>query len=521
MSTIPTAAEGPQPGYVPPPKTPDGKIDWDAIASKSRLDPTKLDQNGFFWNTGPHEAQSAVAERLRASSGADDATPASHGALPPPPGFVGALAQFIYQQAPRPVPEVAIVGALGLMAGIAGRTWHIPGSGLNLYIVLVARSAVGKEAMHSGVAKIVAAAAAQHPVAGNFVDYSDFASGPALLKTCLATPCFVNVAGEIGHKFLAMAMDKDASMRSLRKMLTTLYSKSGPEDVAGGITYSNQESNVASAKGVSFSLIGETTPSTFYESITDAMMRDGFMSRFCVIEYSGDRPEKNPCPMQRPPQALVDHILPIISHANTAIATDRFQEVAFSADARARLDRFEEECDAAIHAAGDDENQRQLWNRAHLKALRVAALLAVGDNYLHPVVTAEQAEWAIMLMHHGIAAFARRIRQGEVGEGSDGGRERKVLDLCREFVLMPAEKLPAYLKDGAALQRVGIVPRKFLQQRTQRLAAFERHKLGHTAALDMAIRSAVTNGSLMEVKKHALVEQYGFHGQAFRVLSLD
>lgn len=465
------------------------------------------------------EAQcDAVRELRTAENTAYGFASTEPGALPAPPGFVGALAHFIYQQAPRPVPEVAIVGALGLMAGIAGRSWHIPGSGLNLYIVLVARSAIGKEAMHGGIAKIVAAAAAHCPVAGNFVDYSDYVSGPALLKTCLASPCFVNVAGEIGHKFLAMSADKDLSMRSLRKVLTTLYSKSGPDDVAGGMTYSNQESNVASAKGVAFSLIGETTPGTFYESITEAMMRDGFMSRFCVIEYTGDRPAKNATPIQRPPEPLVDHIVRIITHANAAMATDKFQEVAFSVDARKHLDRFEEECDAAIRAAGDDENQRQLWNRAHLKVLRVAGLLAVGDNYLNLAVTTEQAEWAVLLMRHGIDAFERRIRQGDVGEGTDGGREQKVLDLCREFVLQPAEKLPSYLKDGGALQKVGIVPRKYLQQRTQRLAAFERFKLGHTAALNMAIKTAVTNGNLAEVKKERLVEQFSFHGQAYRIL---
>lgn len=467
------------------------------------------------------DAQRAAIQKYRTNCAADSPLPDVDGALPPPPGVVGALAQFIFDQAPRPVPEVAIVGALGLMAGIAGRSWYIPGSGLNLYVVLVGRSAIGKEAMHGGIAKIIAAAAAQCPVAGNFVDYSDFVSGPALLKTCLTNPCFVNIAGEIGHKFVAMATNNDPGMRSLRKVMTTLYSKSGPDDIAGGMTYSNQENNVASAKGVAFSLIGETTPNTFYESITDAMMRDGFMSRFCVIEYSGDRPAKNAVSVLIPPAALVDHIARIITHANAAIATDKFQEVAFSGEARICLDSFEEECDVAIRAAGDDENQRQLWNRAHLKALRVAALLAVGDHYLNPVVTLAQAEWAVLLMRHGIAAFDRRIRQGEVGVGSDGGREQRVLELCREFVLLPTEKLPSYLKHGSALQQVGIVPRKYLQQRTQRLAAFERHKLGHTAALNMAIKTASTNGNLEEVKKETLAQQFGFRGQAYRVLCLS
>ncbi|MGY4398728.1 hypothetical protein ACVWZA_003938, partial [Sphingomonas sp. UYAg733] len=402
------------------------------------------------------EFDAAKAQAEAGGGGAyagDGAALPVQGALPMPPGFVGALAQFIYQQAPRPVAEVAIVGALGLMAGIAGRTWHIPGSGLNLYVVLVARSAIGKEAMHSGIANLIRAASERYAEAGLHVDFNDFVSGPALHKACEQNPCFVNVAGEIGHKFVQMATTNDPNARSLRKILTTLYSKSGPGGIAGGISYSSQENNVASAQGVAFSLIGETTPSTFYESITDAMMRDGFMSRFCVIEYAGDRPAKNPAPLQRPPQPLVDHMVLIVRHAGLAAATNVFQAVAFGDGAKALLDRFEDECDAAIHAAGDDENVRQLWNRAHLKALRVAALLAVGDQYLNPIVTDEQAAWAVTLMRHGIAAFDKRLRQGEVGEGSDGGREQKVLELCKEFLLMPADKLPNWLKHGDQMRQ--------------------------------------------------------------------
>ncbi|HEX7822540.1 MAG TPA: DUF3987 domain-containing protein [Sphingobium sp.] len=452
-----------------------------------------------------------------------DVTPApltqpAVGALPMPPGFVGALAQFVYQQAPRPVAEVAIVAALGLMAGIAGRQWHIPGSGLNLFVVLVARSAIGKEAMHTGIGKVIGAAMKQVPQATNYVDFSDFVSGPALLKASAYNPCFVNVAGEIGHKFVSMATTNDPNARSLRKMLTTLYSKSGPDGVAGGIAYSSQDNNVASIQSVAFSLIGETTPSTFYESITDAMMRDGFMSRFCVIEYTGDRPDKNVARVDQPPQPLIDHIARIIQQAELAAGTNAYQEVTFSDGARAMLDRFEDECDAAIRVAGDDENQRAVWNRAHLNALRVAALLAVGENHLKPVVSDEQAAWAITLMRHGTSAFLNRIRTGEVGEGNDTGREQKVMDLCVEFLRLPADKLPPWLKHGKAMQGVSIVPRKYLQQRTGRQSAFQNHKLGHTAALDMAIRTAMTNGNLMEVKGDKLVEQFSFHGKAYRVL---
>ena len=472
------------------------------------------------------QAQQQHREELQQQlhAGATDAAPqpAAQGALPFPPGFVGALAQFVYQSAPRPVPEVAVVAALGAIAGIAGREWSISGTGLNLYVVLVARSGIGKEAMHSGITKLVRAAAVQCPDIRDVVETSDFASGPALIKGCVLRPCFVNVAGEIGHKFVEMAEEKGGGpMRGYRKVLTDLYAKSGPGGMAGGISYSNQENNVSSVDGVAFSLIGETTPGKFYQSLTPAMMEDGLLSRFCVIEYTGDLAPRNRAHLAEPHPQLVDWFNGIYRQSILLRARNQFMPVQVMPDAQAMFEAFETECDNHTIEAGDDEGQRQLWVRANLKVLRVSGLLAVGDNPHLPVVTAEMVQWAITLIRHGIAAFQRRLGAGEVGEGTDAGRRQKVLELCREFLQLPEEKMPSWLRCGADMQRNGIVPYKYLQQRTQRLTVFEKHPLKHTKALELTLKTATMTGNLMEVKKDKLVELFGFHGQAFRVLDLS
>ena len=441
------------------------------------------------------------------------------GALPLPPGFVGYLTGYILQHAIRPVREVAVVAALGIMAGLAGREWTtFTNSGLNLYIVLVARSAVGKEAMHTGIATIMRAVEVHHPAARQSFDFSEYASGPALIKGINLHPCLLNIMGEIGHKFLAMSKGKESALNSLRKTLTDLYSKSGSSGIVGGLSYSSQDNNVQSAEAVAYSLVGETTPGTFYQSITDEMMSDGFMSRFLVIQYEGDRPPENPAPQSVPPSEMIKWLAGIAQQASTLRTRQLFCAVPPCPDAKRAFDVFNAECDREIVAAGDDERLRQLWSRAHLKVLRVATLLAVGDQPFDPKVTLEQVQWAVALVRHGNAAFLKRISTGEVGEGTDGGREQKVLDICREF-LLPTGKIPTWLKNGQGMKEAGIVPRKYLQQRTQRLAAFDNHKHGHTAALDMTIRTAITNGNLMEVKGDRLVEMFSFHGKAYRWLA--
>lgn len=463
-------------------------------------------------------AQAAARAQNGGAYVADGPALPVQGALPMPPGFVGDMARFIYQSALLPVPEVAITAALGLMAGICGKVWVIPKSGLNLYIVLVARSGIGKEALHEGISDLINAALPLCPVAGNFADFSEYASGPALIKACAHNQCFVNVSSEIGRRFLAMAANRDPSMQTLRTQMTNLYGKSAPNSIAGGLTYSNQENNVESIKGIAFSVVGDTTPGTFYEALTPAMMEDGFMSRFCVIEYRGDRPDKNAARITHPPEKLVKQLATIMGHSDLAIGAGNNQMVEFSAEAAELLEQFDVKCANGVRAT-DDEAKRQVWNRAHLKALRIAALLAVGDNYLKPIVTVEQARWAIGLVEYGNGTFLDRIDAGEVGAGTDSGREQKVIDVCVEFLRLPDNhKRLAEYKHGKAMRDAGIVPRRYIQQRTQRLSMFENHPLKHTSAMIGAIKSAIANGKIMEVKKDKMAESYNFNGEGYRLL---
>ena len=432
-----------------------------------------------------------------------------------PPGIVGELAQWFYSIAPRPVREVAIVSALGLVAGIYGRAYNISGSGLNLYIVLVARSAVGKEAMHSSISKLTHLMMdSQVPGFSHYVNFNDYASGPALVKAISTADAgsFLNVAGEWGRKLRKMGDDHtEGPMSSLRTVMTNLYQKSSAGTIVGGIGYSDKEKNVAATNGVAYSMIGETTPDTFYESLTNTMMQDGFMSRFIVVEYTGLRPEFNTATSA----PLKEHVFNTIAHGAVGAFNAVGRDVAMSREAQAIMDAFDKHCDEQINAT-DDESWRQMWNRAHLKALKVAALLGVTDNPMTPIVTEEHAEWALNLIHKDIKIMGRKMAEGDVGDG-DVTRERKLLAVLADYLRNP---VAAGYKVPDEMRKAGVVARKYLQIRLQRTNSFMKHKLGQTLALDHTIRSLCDSGYMVEVAKDKIPPEWNFHGKAYRILSL-
>lgn len=469
----------------------------------------------------PQTLPSAAAALVNAAPESVEVTRAGEVGIPWPPGPVGGIAKFIYESSYIPVKEVAIVGALGLMAGLCGRAWNIPESGLNLYIILIARSAIGKEGMHSGISKIVRACIKSgNPYFGNFVNFNDFASGPALTKATLEQPCFVNVSGEWGRKLKRLSQDdgRDQAMQTLRTTMTNLYQKSGAQAIAGGINYSQKDNNVGQVNGVAYSMIGESTPGTFYEALTENMMEDGFLSRFLCIEYTGDRVPANASNLQIPGKDIIDLLTAIVQVAHrNATALEESRIVTADTYASGVIRAFEEECRTNINMT-TNESYRQMWNRASLKAQRVAALLAIGSHYIQPQINYEHITWAIDLVRRDISIMQRRIESGDVGM-NDTSRERKMLMILRHYL---ENDLPPKVKlKNQTFKEQGVVTRAYLQVYASQSPAFNKFRGGAVQALNLSIQALIDNGYLAEVPKEKAVKNHGFNGKMYRILSLS
>lgn len=430
-----------------------------------------------------------------------------------PPGRAGVFARLIFDTSYSPVREVAIAATLGLLAGVCGRAYRTyTGKDLALYLILVAKSGIGKDSTHDGIPMLLKLASV--PMGERFVRAQDFVSGEALHKEVLREPGFLALQGEFGRKLKRMSNPTDTPMQSLRTVMTNAYGKRFLE----GKSYSNADNSLDGVDWPALSFLGETTPTTFLECLTPDMMADGFLSRFLCITYEGQRPPPN---RDRDAmlddedlsvwKALVGHMVnyqyPVNMPAPCIVQPDE--------DAQEKLERFELDCIDRLNAT-EDESERQVWSRAHLKALKVASLLAVADNPFSPVVRITHVAWALNLVRDDIGLFQTRKRSGDVGV-DDSAREKKLLAFIREYLVTP---VPASYKVPDAMRQGMIVPRSYLQRRAASLPAFNNHRFGATRALDDTLASLVMNGNLMEAQKDKIIEAYGFFGRTYRVLSL-
>ncbi len=436
-----------------------------------------------------------------------------------PPGLLGDLAQFIYCAAPRPVPEIALAGAIGLLAGIAGRAYNVSGTGLNQYVLLLAPTGTGKEAVSSGVTALMKSIRSVVPASAGFVGPAAIASPQALVKYLANTSqSFVSVLGEFGLTMQQMAAPKaPAHLVGLRQILLDLYAKSGRNGELRPSIYSDREKNTATVQAPAFSIIGESTPESFYEGISERFITDGLMPRFTSIEYRGERPPLQEDRLEAPSPYLAERLATICNHCLNLNQRGQPVEVQLSDEARAMFDEFDTQCDSHINGAMN-EVTRHLWNRAHLKALKLAALVAVGCNEYMPTITPEFALWAMQIEKANVRNLLARFEAGEVGEtSSEDMRVKRVIGAIIAYCQKPWQELKSYDVRGD-LHEKRIVTYTYIHKKLAATAPFKKQNNQEpTRLIKEALRTLVDRGDIVELSKVVMARDHQFNGLAYMI----
>ena len=433
-----------------------------------------------------------------------------------PPGMLGEVAQFILEAAPYPVPNIALAGAIGFMSGLLGRAYNVGGVGVNTYTFLLGPTSSGKEAMASGIAKILEAVSVTVPSIRDYFGIDHIASGQSLYKVLNNRNCFLSLQAEAGQTFRELT-DANTSdhMRRLKQAYLDLYTKSGKGQILGESVFADKSKNTGTLQSPSVSLLMESVADVVYNAMDDEMLRDGFLARFLLIEIDSARLDHN----KNTGQAKLSHDL-TARIAALCVAVSGFNlrndviDVKFTQDAA----NFDEEyrSDCRKKSINDTvEGVKQLWTRAHLKARKLAALAAIGINTTQPVITLECLKWAIAIVNDGITRLSNKFQNGEVG-GGDSRQMADMRDVLIKYLNKDAGKLAREGGKAVLQQKDGVISHAALSRRCMSIRSFRTGQGGATQSLWRTIKLFTDAGYLIELPEQR-ARKYGLSGKVYAI----
>ena len=445
-----------------------------------------------------------------------------------PPGLVGDVAFFLYVHAPHPNDEIALAGAIGILSGICGQRFNSPtGAGLNQYICILAHTGRGKGIVAKGASTLFKAIAGS--ISGSedgvrsaalFYGPSHIASAEALLKQLGKSPCFFCIQGEIAAWIkLLTAPHASANHVGLKRTILDIYDKSGEGNSIGSMIYSDTAKNTETVISPAFTIIGESTFDLF-DGLDEAAISSGMLPRFLTFKTEADRPYLSDSVGTPPDSALVKNMSNLISYC-AAYKPGAAIKVAWDDDAKARFNEFGNQATDYINS-NKGSAHAELWNRAYLKALKVASLGAVGENIYSPTITLPIANYAIALIANQTNWLADKFERGENGvvAGDEIKQETLVVNEIGDLVTRPYDN-DSDLKFGLTyeMHRDGIIPQTYLSRKLLKKAPFRDKYKGGTDALRRVLKSLVDSDELGEVPKLQMKANYGASPRSFVVIN--
>src|SRR4030043_154805 len=394
-----------------------------------------------------------------------------------PPGLVGDIAQYIYATSYIPMHESAICSALGFCAGLFARSYTVSRSrNLNLFLILLAKTGMGKNELTSGAARLFEALIDQIPAIISQINIQTYiASGQALLKDVTAQPCKAYFMGEFAEDLRRWYKGFSSTDIELFKTILKLFDN----DTIGNMIYSREEDHIKGVKNPSVSIVGETVPFKYFELLDVNSIDSGFTPRFVHFLYTGKRStELNEKHGKNPSKLLVDKIVEEYTVALDRLNSKNIYDIKLSKKAAEIFENFRVYAIKQLNVASENAVYGPLWNRAHLKALKIAALTTIGDGF---EIKLRHANWAIDLIQRDIRTLTDVIEKDVYGVSSNA--PQKILQ--RYFIEL------SKTENG-----ITFVTKRDIAQRARRMKAFinpHTHKFD-TAGFNSELFSLISEG---------------------------
>ena len=418
------------------------------------------------------------------------------------------------------MPLAALIFALALVGGLASRSYNVAGTGLNQYFVLISLSGTGKGIISKCFSKVISDVSKKVPAIIDLKGFGYLASGPAIIKWMAKRPypIAISMLDEIGHDLQEMANPKNTNAKSKEKVLLQMWPLSGAGNVFDPMAYSDTENNTRSLDSPALTIVGTTTPDIFDENLTENLASSGMGARLHIVENTGGIPpynEAHEAEFNALPGRLIDAVATLAEQALKLANAKQVRPVQLTPEAKAHFTAYAEAQRVRSNASIEGP-ARQLRNRSHEKALKLAATIAVGKDPFDPCIDIKAAIWATEFLDTSTNKQIAKYENGQTGQV--GGNQPKQQSEMRRVIREYFDAAKGKFKNSGCIVEIhkdGYFTKKYLSDRLMNLAAFKHDKAGATVAIKRSIDALIEAGEIINVSRQAMHTKYNTTATCF------
>jgi hypothetical protein len=317
-------------------------------------------------------------------------------------GLLGEIVRYNLETAYYPQPELALAGAIALLATITGRRVEaLHGVRTNLYVLGLAPSGSGKEYARKINKNILAAA-----VGLDMLGPERIGSHAGLIGCMDRNPVQLFQLDEIGRMIETMQDPRKAPhLFNIGGVLMQLYSSADAVWTGDALADAKKIKTIVQPHCVVY---GTSVPDKFWGSLTLDNVSEGLLGRFIVFEsklgYSlPQAPEKKPLP-----DSIIEQVRNWISPprewfganaGNLATALPTVRQIECSQEAQERLQQHAHAI--AVKRMGESGIRPSVWSRTAEKAQKLALIHACSRATLQTArIDTIDAEWGVRLANY-------------------------------------------------------------------------------------------------------------------------
>lgn len=347
-----------------------------------------------------------------------------HGEVTRPIGVLGHIYDYYNATSGNPQTGFAVQTALAICSTILGRRFK---TNLNnypaLYFINVGKSGTGKEHVKTMLEKVVDATGFSSSISGD-----GFTSAGAVYSVLLQSPNTAVCIDEMGRYLEASASSNgESNQRQANTKIMEAFGRT--HSVMRPPNYSTMTLTKEAQRDVksrfvhnpSLTIIGMTTPSTLFKTLTMDAIKDGFVNRFLIYISDTDRSIMRFTEDSGVPNAIIEWAEKIKSRMSDDIqlATEPATPdvLDFTDKAMELIYAFQQETKVDIPNALDKYGMPEISGRSHEIAMRASLIHALSRDPLSTVVNEQDVGWSIawvrMCLHKTIEALKMTVSSSD------------------------------------------------------------------------------------------------------------